>query len=211
MQRSGVKKERIWYAGSCTLTGCYTSNPHVLARYDIKDNDKNLALILSQFNKSNDLSYTLSCYCTEDFELHSPEPMLQTQIEISSIWSTYTAGGPIGCDSFDTNPQYSIFIPCSNTNRAQSADIQLSVSTTATAAVNVLLFPVQKLGDKVLNSTGGCIIDTGNYRHGFVVSNRATIPFGAYTLIVSNYHVSQTGFFTLKVSSSVENIKVEKI
>jgi hypothetical protein len=155
----------------------------------------------------------LSCFCTEDFEINSPQPNLEIHTKISSTWTTYTAGGPIGCNSFDTNPQYYIFIPYSNINRTQPAEIQLSVSSSATTAVNALLFPVEKGGgtDLIFATGSHPVIDTGNYRHGFVVSNRTTIPSGAYKLVVSNYHVGQVGFFTLTVSSNIKNITIEKI
>lgn len=184
----------------------------MLVRYDIRDSDdKNLAIVLSQYKKSNDLNYTLSCYCTEDFALSSPEPNLDIHTEISSTWSTYTAGGPIGCDTFNANPQYSIFIPYNATRPQQSVEIQVSVSSTTTTAINALLVPVRSCGEKFLNASGRPIIDTGNYRHGFVVSQRTSLPPGAYTLVVSNYHAGQTGFYTLKVLSNVRNIKLEKI
>jgi hypothetical protein len=166
-----------------------------------------LALILSQFKKSSDLNYTLSCYCTEGFEFSSPIPTLKYQTEISSTWSTYTAGGPIGSDSYHTNPQYSVFVA----NETESAVLQLSVTTTAATAVNAMLFPVKRRGDKVLNCHKLSIIDTGNYRHGFVVSDRKAIPAGAYTLVVSNFHVGQTGFYTLKVASNLASVNVHKL
>lgn len=184
----------------------------MLVRYDVKDNDdKHLALVLSQYKKSNDLNYTMSCYCTEDFALSSPEPHLENHTEIWSTWSTYTAGGPIGCDTFDENPQYSIYIPNNTTKPQQSAMIQVSVSSTTTTAVNALLVPVRSYGEKHPKASGRPVIDTGNYRHGFVVSNRTAIPAGPYTLVVSNYHAGQTGFYTLKISSNVQNVRLEKI
>ena len=158
IHRSEARNERIWCrvkAGSCTLAGCYTNSPHFLLRYDVKDNsDKHLALVLSQYKKSNNLNYTLSCYSTEDIELTLPGTILKNHKEVASTWSTYTAGGPIGCSTYFTNPQYSIFIPYTNTNQNQSAEIQFCVSSTASTAINALLFPIKRLGDKVRSSSG---------------------------------------------------------
>jgi calpain-7 len=191
------------------LTGCYTNNPHVLVRYDIHDiADMHLALVLSQYKKSNDLNYTLSCYCTEDFVLSSLEKELEFHTELSSKWTTYTAGGPIGCDTYHTNPQYSILVP-PGANRQAKTEIQVKLSSTTTTAVNALLVPVRSYGDTYVKSIGPPIIDTGNYRHGFVVSNRTFVPPGAYTLIVSNFHAGQTSFFTIKVSSNSNHLKVD--
>jgi Calpain large subunit, domain III len=215
IHRHSAKKERIWYpgrSGNCVLNGCYTNNPHVLVRYDIQDdNDKHLSLILSQYKKSNDLNYTLSCYCTEDFALSQPEKDLEYHYDLSSTWSTYTAGGPIGQDKYHTNPQYSVLVPPQNKNQRSLTTIQLNVSTTTTTAVNALLVPVRSHGDAFTKAIGRPIIDTGKYRHGFVVSERMSVPSGAYVLVISNFHVGQTGFYNVKVSSSASKLKVEKI
>jgi hypothetical protein len=215
VHRTGETKERVWYAGengSCMLAGLYTNNPHFFIRYDVNDSsDKRLAVILSQFKKSRDMNYTIAFFCSDDFELNPPQPTLPHHAEISSTWSTYTAGGPIGSNSYHTNPKYSILIPCDKTDETNSAELQLSLSTSATTAVNAMLYTVTRRSDKVVNSTNHAIIDTGKYRHGFVVSNRTTIPPGEYILIVSNYHVGQTGFYTLKVSSNVANVMLKRI
>lgn len=182
-----------------------------MVRYDIQDvHDKHLALVLSQYKKSNDLNYTLSCYCTEEFNLSQPEKSLAHHYNFSSTWSTYTAGGPIGQDMYHTNPQYSILVT-SNKNVRSSTTLQLRVSTTATTAVNAVLVPVQSYGDMVTKAIGQPIIDTGKYRHGFVVSDQTIVPAGAYALVISNFHVGQTGLFNIQVSSNSSKLKVEKI
>jgi hypothetical protein len=214
VHRQSEKKERIWYPsqGSCVLTGCYTNNPHVLVRYDVQDEkDQNLALVLSQYRKSNDLNYTLSCYCTEGFAVTSPEQSLDHCNELKSKWSTFTSGGPLGCATYHQNPQYSILIPPGNNNSREPTSLQISISTTSTTAVHALLVPVRSLGDTSLKAAGEPVIDTGNYRHGFVVSTRTSLSPGAYALVVSNFHVGQTGFYTVKVSSSKSNIRIKKI
>ena len=152
----------------------------------------------------NDLNYTLSCFCTEDFLLGNPEKDLQNHVELSSTWSTYTAGGPIGQDKFITNPQFSVCIPAATT-------LQLKLSTSTTVAANVMLVPVGAYGDSIEKATGEPVVDSGKYRHGFVATDRMVVKAGMYTLIVSNFHTGQTGLFSIKVSSSSSKLKVEKI
>jgi hypothetical protein len=208
VHRSDKHRERVWYpgrSGKCILTGCYTNNPHVLVRYDVNDPaDKYLALVLSQYKKSNDLNYTVSCFCTESFHFGPTEKDLEHAVEISSAWSTYTAGGPIGQDDFVKNPQYAIHVQYPTT-------IQIRLSTSTTVAGNVILVPVKNKGDTISKATGEPILDSGMYRHGFVVSERKRIDPGAYTLIVSNFHRGQTGLFHMKICSSTPKFKVEKI
>jgi calpain-7 len=50
---------------------------------------------------------------------------------------------------------------------------------------------------------GKPVLDSGNYRHGFAVTERNKIPAGTYTMIVSTYSPGQVGVFSVKVASSV--------
>jgi calpain-7 len=207
IHRNTAKRERMWYpgrSGNCVLTGCYTNNPHVLVRYDVQDaSDKHLSLVLSQYKKSNDLNFTLSCYCTESFAFGKPENDLPYQMSQSSTWSTYTAGGPIGQDQFVSNPQFSVRLEA-------AATLQVTLSTSTTVAANVMLLPVASYGDGVDKATGTPLIDSGKYRHGFVASDKIKVPAGSYTLIVSNFHTGQTGLFDVKLSSSASKVKFER-
>ena len=46
------------------------------------------------------------------------------------------------------------------------------------------------------------VIDTGDYRHGFAVSDATSVPAGLYTLVASTFAVGQEGSFILEVMSS---------
>lgn len=207
IHRNSAKRERIWYpgrSGNCVLTGCYTNNPHVLIRYDVQDSkDKHLSLVLSQYKKSNSLNYTISCFCTESFHLGKPEQDLQHRVEICSTWTTYTAGGPVGQKNFIKNPQFAVRL-------ASTTTLQILLSTTTTVAANVMLVPVKEIGATIDSATGDPELDSGQYRHGFVASEKKAVNSGTYTLIVSNFHVDQTGLFTLKIVSS-KPVTMEKI
>ena len=157
--------------------GCYTNNPHVLVRFEIKEpKDKHLSLILSQYKKSNSLNYTLSCFCTENFHLGKPEKDLENHTEISSTWTTYTAGGPVGQSSFIRNPQFSLRVSATTL-------LQIKLSTNTTVAANCILVPVSQLGATIEKATGDPVVDSGKYRHGFVATEKKVVKSGAYTLI----------------------------
>ncbi|KAL3810611.1 hypothetical protein ACHAXA_010569 [Cyclostephanos tholiformis] len=56
------------------LEGVYTKNQHVLVRYDAESSENQvLSVVLSREKKSNDVGYTLSCYCTKEFKLGRPK------------------------------------------------------------------------------------------------------------------------------------------
>lgn len=48
------------------------------------------------------------------------------------------------------------------------------------------------------------MLDSGNYRHGFAVTERKKIPAGLYSLIVSTFNPGQVGVFAVKVASSLK-------
>ena len=48
------------------------------------------------------------------------------------------------------------------------------------------------------------VIDTGDYRHGFVISETVFVPPGLYTLVASTFDVGKEGSFQLHIFSSKE-------
>lgn len=192
--------DKIWYnAGrKCVLNGAYTNNPHNLVRYDVKNkDDAHLSIVLSQFEKKNDIGYTLSCFCTELFTFGRPSKQLSFIKEFPSSWNASTAGGPIGQPGFYKNPMYAVEV------QNGGVTIQLRCSASKTIAVNTMLIPVDKYGARVNRLKAEPPVDSGNYRHGFVVTEKIKIPAGYYTIIVSSYNDGQIGPFCLKVCSSV--------
>jgi len=199
LHRNSGKKERIWYpgkSGNCVLTGAYTNNPQVLIRYDVTNPaDEHLSLVLSQYKKSNDLAFTLSCYCTEPFTLDRPRQDLDQKIAISASLSKN--GGPVGSRKFGDNPMFAVSVP------SNESFVQLKISSPRSVAVNVLLIPVASFGEGVDQATGQPVIDSGKYRHGFVATGREKVGAGNYVLVVSSYHAGQEAAFHLEVCTSV--------
>lgn len=213
IHRNDARKRRIWYpgrSGNCILNGAYTNNPHVLVRYDVTGpDDAFLSLILSQYNKSSDLGYTLSCFCTEPFQLGQPSKDLEHTIELASAWTPGKCGGPLGTRAaWEENPTFALSVPASSSSATY---LQIRVSTSKTSAVHVLLVPVPKHGDSVRKATGEAVIDTGKYRHGFVVTDRTRVPApGSYALLITNFHAGELSSFRLVVASSTK-IRVDEI
>lgn len=123
--RSSKERSIQWYPhGKNTLVdGAYTNNPHVLVRYDItRADEKYISLVLSQHQKSQDLGYTLSCFCTEPFTLVPPQKDLPYVFDVIGAWTPQNAAGPVGRESFFQNPMYKL------TLKADS-ELQLRCST----------------------------------------------------------------------------------
>ena len=202
IHRNNRRKEKIYYPGgsSSVFTGAYTNNCHVLVRYDAKgESDKYLSLILSQYKKSNDLSYTLSCYCTASFQFGKPTKDPPHSVCLRSEWTAQSAGGPPGSAEFGTNPMWSISVA---PNRFGKTFVRLTCTTSKTMAVNVMLIPVDYAGKRVRWVEKEPAIDTGDYRHGFVSSGLHFVPEGHYTLVASSYYPGQMAKFTIKMMST---------
>mmetsp|Transcript_36362 Transcript_36362/g.109113 ORF Transcript_36362/g.109113 Transcript_36362/m.109113 type:complete len:659 (-) Transcript_36362:145-2121(-) len=199
--RNTREKDRMWYSGgkNCVLTGAYTNNCHVLVRYDIAGpEDKHLSLVLSQYQKSNDLSYTLSCFCTHPFKLGHPAKEQPVVAVINSEWTASSAGGPAGQPGFRGNPMWSVSVP------VEGAFVQVRCSSVKTFAVNVLLVGVDSPGERIWSVDREPAIDTGDYRHGFAATNAVWVPGGQYTLCASTFHRGQAGGFRIELKSSVK-------
>jgi len=198
--KNDQNKERIWInrKSNCLLNGAYTNNPHVLVRYDLsKPSDKVVSLVLSQHKKSNDLGYTLSCYCTTNFTLGRPAKELPYKVELKSAWTRETAGGPPGSASFYNNPMWSFEVP------AQGANIHIKCSTIKHIPLNVMVVRAKQKGLRVKKLGEEPVVDTGNYRNGFTATKRSCLKTGAYIIIASTFEPQQLGMFYLTVTTSI--------
>jgi hypothetical protein len=233
LHRNDQTKERIWYPRSNrnVLTGAYTNNPHCLVRYDATDaSDEYLSIVLSQYEKSHDLGYTLSCFCTEPFKLGPPAKELPFSRTVTSSWTEATAGGPVGkkrfyryvspvavrdnsvesysplpFDAHYSNPMYAIEVP------EGGAVFQIQCMAPKTLAVNVMLVPVDSYGQRATRIKSDPPVDSGHYRHGFVVTARQRANPGPYALIVSSYSAGETATFRVKITTSVLLRRVDEI
>ena len=191
-------------------------------RYDaLNPENKVLSIVLSQDKKSNDVGYTLSCYCTKgEFKLGRPKLGLTICQSIEGSWKLRdsrtdsrsltigNAGGPPGRGSFGSNPQWSIRVPVGGSR------IQVECRVAKDLAVNAIIarygtgccrggIPEQK-SRRIHQLYEDPVLDTGKYRHGYAVAEAAFVPAGLYTLVVSTFEVGQVGDFSLRVLSSKE-------
>jgi calpain-7 len=210
--RNNEKRERMWYPHGprSLVNGAYSNNPHVLVRYDVtKPDDKYISLVLSQHQKHHDLGYTLSCYCTEPFHLAEPRADLPFVMQISGEWTSTTAGGPVGTPDFFSNPLYNVTVP-------DECEMQIRCSTERCVAANVIM--LRQPG----NSSGNCpraakhygepVLDSGNYRHGFAVTERSKVLKGSYAVFVSTFHGNKLGKYHITIAHSTrKGLHVERM
>ena len=209
--------QRVYYpdGDSCILTGGYTNSQHNLIRYDISGSeDRLLSIVLRQYNKSIDLGFTLSCYCTEEFHLGQPAEEMPVHKTLRGKWELRgdsmkhslaigTAGGPPNSGSWGSNPQWKVNVLGENTK------LQFKCKAGKNLAINIVLAKtntqkrIHHLYDQV-------VIDTG-YRFGFSVSDVVVVPPGMYRLVASTSQAGEVGSFILQCLSSSERIEISEI
>lgn len=64
---------------------------------------------------------------------------------------------------------------------------------------------------QLAKSHGKPILDSGNYRHGFTVTDTKLVTAATYVLIVSTYEEGQEGSFEITVASAKETVKLQPI
>mmetsp|Transcript_12866 Transcript_12866/g.25889 ORF Transcript_12866/g.25889 Transcript_12866/m.25889 type:complete len:892 (+) Transcript_12866:113-2788(+) len=208
--------QRVYYPGgdSCILTGGYTNNQHNLIRYDANGpEDRLLSIVLRQYNKSIDLGFTLSCYCTEAFRLGRPAKEMALYRTLRGKWELRgnshrhsleigSAGGPPQSGSFGSNPQWKIKVLEENTK------MQFKCKAGKNLAINMVL--VKTTRKRIHHLHEQLLINTG-YRFGFSVSDVVSLPPGMYSLVASTTEVGGIGSFVLQVLSSSEQIEISEI
>jgi calpain-7 len=236
--RNSSRKERVWYPhGPDTLVnGAYTNNPHVLLRYDVSGpQDKFISLVLSQHEKTRNLAYTLSCYCTERFTLGRPPEILPCSKTLKGAWTLENAGGPVGSPKFFMNPMFAVTVAesttmqlrcsCSKANAGRFAlettimDFMILPSLTSLPfLVNIMLISLSDKKQEVIRqyrqvakSSGKTILDSGNYRHGFTVTEMKSIGAGTHVLLISTYETGQLGPFAITIASSADILEVKSV
>ena len=214
MHRIRKAGQRIYYpyGTSCVLRGAYSNNQHILIRYDVKDHeDRLLSIVLRQFNKSDNLRFTLSCFCTEEFWLQKPDEEMALHTTINGKWELRgdknnsalqigTAGGPPNAGSFGSNPQWCVLL------KKQHSKLQFKCFAEKDLAINVVFVKTTK--KRICHLYDEPLVDTG-YRFGFSVSDVVCVPPGMYSLIVSTSKVGEVGSFVLQILSSSEHIEVK--
>jgi len=196
IHRNSNDLPRIWYPGgkSCVVRGVYTNNPHILMRYDVNcPKDKFLSLVLAQHNKTSNINYTLTCYCTHDFKFGTSKK-LPIKLDFCAEWTKETCGGAPGRGHFFSNPQFLVNVP------PGGAYVQFSCTTDANIFCNIAL--VKSDGSRV-NSVGNSDLHAGKYRPAFAITDVCSVGAGNYTLIASTFDPCEIGRFLVTAYSSV--------
>jgi hypothetical protein len=115
----------------------------------------------------------------------------------------------MGTADFFRNPLFMVTVP-------EDCIVQLRCSTEKSLAANVIMLRLPR------NASGGCtgaarelgepVLDSGNYRHGFAVTERSKILNGSYAVFVSTFHGSKYGKYHITIAHSTrKGMHVERV
>ncbi|XP_058130036.1 calpain-7-like [Anopheles ziemanni] len=187
------------------IDGVRINSPHYLCKIRLDPNsERRYTLVVSQYEKTATIYYSLRAYSRTKFELKQLGPRYQTVENLNGEWKGKTAGGcPNHPLTYKNNPLYRLHI-----GPADMSDLVIELRGPKVYQVGLEL-TVASLEDSTV--TAPFVAEkTGVYRSGFCVLDLANIPAGVYHVRPSTFLPEQESPFFLKVKSTT-NVVVEKL
>lgn len=188
------------------IDGVRINSPHYLCKIILNGNEtRRYTLVVSQYEKTNTIFYTLRAYATCPFSLKKLENPYTTVKEVSGQWKGNLAGGCANHPAtYINNPRYQVTLESGHNNNQILIDLK---------------GPKQyQMGIDVI-----CVVcndanapsafkrkSSGPFRSGFVVLELNSIPSGTYDIIPSTFSPGQEGPFILTLKSSC-SVKIARM
>lgn len=179
------------------IDGVKINSPHYLCKIKLgEQSDTKYTLVISQYEKTNTIYYTLRAYGTCPFVLRKIPQLYKYEEEVTGQWKGITAGGCSNHSTYLNNPRYQIVLESANNNNylliilkgPKQYQIGFDINTVVLNDVNA--------------ATAFKTKTSGPFRSGFVYLELEDVPAGTYHIIPSTYIPSQEGPFFLICKSS---------
>lgn len=187
---------RIFYPDNPFLEGTKINSPFYLAKLNAPKGTKRFTLVVSQYEKTNTIHYTLKVFSSTEFRL-SPVPIPYTvEKQVTGEWKGTLAGGCPNYSSHSNNPVYRLQLQTSS--NAETAEVLLKLRGPKQFSVGVIIRSVDRASD------GKPVYEaySDTYRPGFYVQQLTKVPAGTYDLIPSTFYPGQEGPFILTIAAS---------
>ncbi|XP_014469420.1 PREDICTED: calpain-7-like [Dinoponera quadriceps] len=193
------KGKRVYYPHDPPpyIDGVRINSPHYLCKIKLgEQSDPKYTLVISQYEKTNTIFYTLRVYGTCPFSLQKIPQFYKYEEEVTGQWKGATAGGCGNHPTYMGNPRYQLVLESAHNNNY---------------VLIILKGPKQyqigfDINTVVLNDTNAATAfktkSSGPFRSGFVYLELEDIPAGTYHIIPSTYMPGQEGPFFLICKSS---------
>lgn len=181
------------------LDGVRINSPHYLCKMVVpQGGDTRYTLVVSQYEKSNTIHYTLRAYASCPFTL-APilNPYTHVREEKRGAWTSETAGG---CgnhpDTYGRNPVYQVCLQTSHDDNQML--VSLKGPKQYQLGFDVVTVTVNNPSCPNVFSRKG----SGMFKSGFTVLELERLPGGIYNVIPSTFMPFQEGPFFLTVSAT---------
>ena len=199
------KKVYYPYGPDPYIDGVRINSPHYLCKMEVNEQTpRRLTLVISQYEKSATIYYTLRVYSTLPFSLGRIQDPYRSKQEITGAWKGKTAGG---CgnyrDTYPNNPRYQFAI---------ERDIHLLIEVKGPKQYQIGFDLVCVFISSELKSSPKYFKTkpSGPYRTGYVMMATELLP-GTYDIVPTTFRPGQEGPFFLTIHTSSNNIKAQKV
>jgi len=177
------------------IDGVRINSPHYLCKVTVGPNTpRKMTLVVSQYEKSTTIYFTLRVYSTIPFDLKKiPNPYKLTKT-ITSQWSKETAGG---CANYkETHAKNPKFQFTTDTPNQLLIELKAPKEFQVGFDLSTVISSVDR-GDRLYFKSK----QSGLYRSGYTVLP-IEVAAGTYTIVPSTFRPGQMGPFSLKVEST---------
>ncbi|KAK4472053.1 hypothetical protein MN116_005427 [Schistosoma mekongi] len=193
-----VKSRKVYYPYDPTpfCDSVRINSPHCLVKMLQDPGTSNYILLISQYEKSITIYYTLRVYSTAPFTLSKIIDPYTVSKQITGEWKGPNAGGCLNDkESYSTNPRFQLNVP----NNDCDNQLLIELRGPRDYALGLELIRISAKNNQAPNQQDRST--TGDYRRGYVVLEQAGLSGGVYNVVASTYRPGQEGPFILSVKS----------
>jgi len=181
------------------IDGVRINSPHYICKLLLSDtSSRSYTLVVSQYEKSSNIFYTLRAYSTLPFKLEKIVTNYSYCKETSGQWKGESAGGCVNYPTHKSNPCYHLEIGAPGRH---SLLIDMKAPKQFQVGFSMICEENSEFGRKT----------SGAYRSGFVVLELDNVPPGTFSFVPTTFYPNQEGpfIFTIKSSCPVKITQVK--
>ena len=185
------------FPDALTLDGVRINSPHYLCKTVVDaSTPRKLTLVVSQYEKSTTIFFTLRVYSTVPFTLRKIGDPYKHKTEVTNgKWSGRTAGGCANNrDTYPNNPRYQFTV-----DEDCHVLVELKGPKQYQIGFDVACVQAERKDSPLYFRSKS----SGSYRSGFCVL-ALEVTAGTYDIIPTTYRPNQEGPFFLNVKSSIK-------
>ncbi|XP_031565843.1 calpain-7-like [Actinia tenebrosa] len=188
--------KRVYYPDNPYQEGTKINSPFYLSKLNVPAGKQRFTLIVSQYEKTNTIYYTLKVFSSSEFRLSPVVDPYKHEKTVKDSWTAKTAGGCPNYPTFSSNPVYSLELKSPVTSNP--AEVFIKMLAPKQFSIGVMLRSV----DRTPSGKPTYEAPFESYRPGFFVMQLSGVPAGSYQLIPSTFLPKQEGPYFLTVAAS---------